>query len=439
MTEERVREPNHDLARARHAEVSPTRPRRRLSRQEVADACNAVLAELYRAEGRRQLHAGVTAGYVGALERGEIRWPNDDYRYALRAVFDASDTELGFYIDRPDRPAGHHTPVSLSSAGLWLDPLRQALLVRQLDPLEPLTEARIVSAVNAAHNAYQSARYRDALKHLPTLIHGAEKHAYAAPQRQRLRAYQALAGAYLVASKLAAKGGDGTLAWLAADRAANAAAQLDRSSHALQALTSYQAACALARIPGRTDDAQAVVMNALDTLASRHADGSTTARSVQGALLLQGSMIAAQSGQEQASGKLLAAATTLASALPGDQNELWTAFGPTNVEIHRVAIAVTLHQPSFAIRAGEQLNTDRLPAVLVSRRAQVHIDLAVAYTQVGGGPSAVLHLLEAERIAPQALTHNADAQAAIRMLLRREKQARTPGLRSLAERATAAD
>ena len=301
--------------------------------------------------------------------------------------------------------------------------------------MQSLTVAQLSNAVNSAHTAYQSARYGDVLEQLPGLIRGAEHHAYADPHRQRIRAYQALAGAYLVASKLATKGGDGTLAWIAADRAATAAAQLEEPSHALRALAAYQAACALARIAGRADDAQAVVANALDSLASRHTQRNRAVHSVQGALLLQGSMIAAQNGEEREATTLLDAAARLASALSNDQNELWTAFGPTNVEIHRVAIAVTLQQPTAAIRAGEHLDTDQLPVVLVSRRAQVHIDLAAAYTQVGSDPSAVLHLLEAERIAPQTLTHNADAQTAIRMLLRRERRTRTPGLRSLARRA----
>jgi hypothetical protein len=158
------------------------------------------------------------------------------------------------------------------------------------------------------------------------LIRGVEHYAYAGPHRQRIRACQALAGAYVVASKLATKGGDGTLAWIAADRAATAAAQLEESSHALRALAAYQAACALARIAGRVDDAQAVVANALDSLASRHTQRNRAVHSVQGALLLQGSMIAAQNGEEREATTLLDAAARLASALHSDQNGLWTAL-----------------------------------------------------------------------------------------------------------------
>ena len=99
--------------RARLARGSTTHPRRRLSRQEVADAANAILAKIHLAKSRRPGRAGLTAGYVGALERGEIRWPNDDYRRALRTFYGASDTDLGFYIDRPD---GASARAALASA-----------------------------------------------------------------------------------------------------------------------------------------------------------------------------------------------------------------------------------------------------------------------------------------------------------------------------------
>jgi hypothetical protein len=45
----------------------------------------------------------MTAAYVGALERGEIRWPNADYRAALCTVLRATVHELGLYVDRPER------------------------------------------------------------------------------------------------------------------------------------------------------------------------------------------------------------------------------------------------------------------------------------------------------------------------------------------------
>lgn len=50
---------------------------------------------------------------------------------------------------------------------------------------------------------------------------------------------------------------------------------------------------------------------------------------------------------------------------------------------------------------------------------------------------AVLHLLEAERVATQAISRNAVACAILTTLLGRERKGSTPGLRALADRAGA--
>lgn len=72
-----------------------------MSRQELADACNAELARMHVERGSRQRWAGLTEKTIGAMERGEIRWPNEDYRKALCGVLGMDERSLGVYIDRP--------------------------------------------------------------------------------------------------------------------------------------------------------------------------------------------------------------------------------------------------------------------------------------------------------------------------------------------------
>ncbi|MGH3852198.1 MAG: hypothetical protein ACRDR6_01595 [Pseudonocardiaceae bacterium] len=48
---------------------------------------------------------------------------------------------------------------------------------------------------------------------------------------------------------------------------------------------------------------------------------------------------------------------------------------------------------------------------------------------------AVLHLLEAERVAEQSVSRNASARRLLSILLARERRGDTPGLRGLAARA----
>lgn len=91
---------NHQLRAARKALLSPSGSGRPMSRQELADACNAELARIYDRQGRRRW-AGISERTIGALERGEIRWPNGDYREALCAVLKMDVHSLGLYVDRP--------------------------------------------------------------------------------------------------------------------------------------------------------------------------------------------------------------------------------------------------------------------------------------------------------------------------------------------------
>jgi hypothetical protein len=87
--------PNQRLRQARLRMPSPSGSGRPLSRQELADQANEFV---FGSTGRE---ACLDANYIGKLERGEHRWPNDLYRRALRAVLDAAkDSDLGFFIIR---------------------------------------------------------------------------------------------------------------------------------------------------------------------------------------------------------------------------------------------------------------------------------------------------------------------------------------------------
>ncbi|MGK8500661.1 hypothetical protein [Nocardia asiatica] len=83
-------EPNHQLTAAR-AQTRSEVTGHSLSRAELADAVNAWV---YRRTGRVVQLSG---NYIGKLERGVFRWPNEDYRAGLRAVLGVTtDAELGF-------------------------------------------------------------------------------------------------------------------------------------------------------------------------------------------------------------------------------------------------------------------------------------------------------------------------------------------------------
>lgn len=272
------------------------------------------------------------------------------------------------------------------------------------------------ASIEEAHRLYQQADYEATAKVLPSLVTG-------------LGDPIAAASTYVAAAKLATKIGDSALAWVAADRALRSA--MDSERPALVGLAQYQVACALLKA-GHRSDAEECAALALEPLSDKK---DRTTLSARGALVLLLAVLAARQGDSVAACRRLVEARTLADQLGEDANHGWTAFGPTNVAIHQLSVATALGDAPSAQRLGERINTDRLPAVLRGRRSQVHIDLAQAATDHGSDAVAVLHLLEAERVARQSVFRNATARGVLVALLGRERRGTTPGLRALARRA----
>jgi hypothetical protein len=100
-----------------------------------------------------------------------------------------------------------------------------------------------------------------------------------------------------------------------------------------------------------------------------------------------------------------------------------------------VSVAAELGDTGGAVEAALVVDQDRLPAGLTGRRAQVNLDLAWAQSQRRRDAEATLHLLEAERIAPETIRHNVIAQEIIREMLARGTKSQTTVLAALAQRA----
>ncbi|WP_240670717.1 XRE family transcriptional regulator [Actinoplanes solisilvae] len=104
------RRPNTLLAQARRARKSPSGSGRPMSRQELADAVNAYLWDIY------QVTSTWDETDIGRLERGENRWPGKRRREAFRAVLHAqTDSEIGFYIDRASVATSQAAPTPSGS------------------------------------------------------------------------------------------------------------------------------------------------------------------------------------------------------------------------------------------------------------------------------------------------------------------------------------
>jgi DNA-binding XRE family transcriptional regulator len=330
---------------------------------------------------------------------------------------------------RSDRATGVQKPPSADMPPL--ESLRRALLGHERDRESSgeISSSHFRSGVVEAHRLYQRADYDGAARILPSLIGRLEGSAGSIPAHTK-------SAAYLAAAKLATKVGDGALAWVAADRSLRIAQETDR--HGLIGIASYQVACALLG-NGHLADAEETATQAADRLASHAESKAPDMISTRGALLLLLAIITGRQGDSQTARRKLRDAARLAEQLGQDGgNVLWTAFGPTNIAIHELAVHVALGDSRAAFQVGERIDTEALPSVLVGRRSQVHLELGWASVGQSDDGLAVLHLLEAERVAKQAVSRNATARALLTTLLARERQSATPGLRALAARAGAA-
>jgi transcriptional regulator with XRE-family HTH domain len=281
-----------------------------------------------------------------------------------------------------------------------LDAVRQVMTryahLLSADPpeLPPLPELRAQVAV--LHRDYQAARYESVMRQLPDvmiLIDGLPR----MPVENRPEALTA----YVAAAKLLTKLGITDLATVAADRAATIAVEADSLS--ARGMAAYQVVCALLRAD-RTDEAERLAVSMAEKV---HAAADTpTLASVAGALWLIAAVAAARRTDRAEAWARLDAADRLAEMVGEDANHAWTAFGPTNVGIHRVTVATELGDPGEALRAAADVDPTRLDGGLRSRRAQVNLDLAWAQAHRKRDAEATLYLLEAERAAPEAIRYH---------------------------------
>ncbi|MGH3922615.1 MAG: XRE family transcriptional regulator [Pseudonocardiaceae bacterium] len=144
-------EPNDLLRGARERTESPHASGDHLSREELADLINAWLFE--RTGSHR---AELDGNYIGKLEQGRIRWPQDpNRRAALRAVLKAkTDAELG--LRRPRRGRTMVRSVDRQHfirAGLGASAGAVTGSVALLELLVPTQPPRVSSVVSMDHIA----------------------------------------------------------------------------------------------------------------------------------------------------------------------------------------------------------------------------------------------------------------------------------------------
>jgi tetratricopeptide (TPR) repeat protein len=267
----------------------------------------------------------------------------------------------------------------------------------------------LAASVASAKRNYQACHYSTVIKTLPGLLSDLRAASETIEGDGRLQVLALSAEAHHVAASILLKLDDKGLAWLAADRSIQAA-QLSQDpvtvassariiTHALMDDGHYGAATTTAsRYAARLD--RAIDQHNPDSL------------SVYGSLLLRGAVAAGQRNDRGAVATMLNEANDAGKRLGGDYNHRWTAFGPTNVQLHRVNISTFLGDAGQAIDQARRINLDHIP--ITERKAALLIDASRALTQWGKHEKAYEILRAAEQLAPEEVS----ARPAVHRLLR---------------------
>jgi hypothetical protein len=289
-----------------------------------------------------------------------------------------------------------------------------------------LRELRVV--VDRAMRVSLSSDYGALEQSLPTLI-GCVEAAAMQPHGDEHAAHLALSDLYAVVGWTLIKADIPVGAWIAAQRAIQAAEQVG------DVLRIAAATRCLAEVHMRAKNFEEATRTAF--LAAVHVESAPPehrliAVSIRGAALLSAAAASARRGDSREAHAALKAATVCAAELGQDRSDLATVFGPTNVAIHQVAIAIELGDAQGALRHIPAVQLDVMPAALTERRARFLIDVARSYTQVRDDVAAIAALIQAETIAPDELRHHRLTHELVPQLLARES--RTSDLRALATR-----
>jgi hypothetical protein len=158
---------------------------------------------------------------------------------------------------------------------------------------------------------------------------------------------------------------------------------------------------------------------------------SVPALSLEGAFHLVLAIAAARDNDRIQAVQHIDQARDIASLIGEDRDDFGTEFGPTNVALHAVAVAVELGDAGQAIELSRQIQPGQLSP---ERQARYDIDLAQAHAMRRQIGEALRCLEEAERLTPEQTRTHRVARAVARDLIQLSGSRPRPELRELAER-----
>ncbi|MFE1781727.1 helix-turn-helix domain-containing protein [Streptomyces sp. NPDC059506] len=335
---------------------------------------------------------GRSEAWVSQVERGVRRV---DRMTVLEKVADV--------LQLPLAELAAEAPVVASVAGgepPGTDRLRLVLsaahsLKALLGDHEPPDVPALRAEVDRAWTLTHAGDYADLSELLEQLVPRLESAVRSAPEPDRPELFRLLATMYHSCSAALANAGETDAAWIAADRAVTAAERA--GDPLLVAAGAFRLSIVFlgARHYGQAAESSGSAAEALAPLA---AHGRPEAVALRGALTLQRAVAAARLEQAEDAYAYLREAREAAERVGEGRNDYNTEFGPTNVSLHEVAVAVALGDAGAALRAADTVDVSGLSP---ERQVRFRIDVARAHTQRRQVTDAVSALVRAHQLSPE--------------------------------------
>jgi hypothetical protein len=247
--------------------------------------------------------------------------------------------------------------------------------------------------------AFQASNYQAVTRLLPDFLVALQESYRDLTDSTREIAGSYLTQTYWLAAEIAFKLGRTDLGWLAADRGIVVAEWT--GDLALIGATARRLVHALMGAADRESIVRGVslVRATAARLDAELGRASPTLLSAHGALFLKGSIAAARIRDASLSGEFNSEAAKAAQLLGGDRNEHYSAFGPTNVLVHRVSALAEMQEAGRVVDEAHRISDGQLATLPRERRANHLLDVARGFNQWGRRDDAVALLLQADQVA----------------------------------------
>ncbi|WP_109508656.1 helix-turn-helix domain-containing protein [Nocardioides speluncae] len=341
-----------------------------------------------------------TADWLSKIENGRIEL---DRLSVLRALAGALDVSLADLLAEPSlmdwtQDSGHRTVPALRA--VLMDYREVTDVAGSDDPHEPVAVGALEEDVADLWGAYQDARFGYVTHGLLSVIPAGRLAVQAHNGDEYRAASGRLALAYHLAATVLTKLGEADLAWSASSRGTEAAR---RSENPVVIGSLLRSVTHSLLSTGAYGEAVRLTHDTVEFLAPHMVKAGPTMLSIHGTALLAGSMAAARNEDRSTARDFLQGAEDCARRLGRDENRLWTAFGPTNVAIHRVSTAMELGDVQIAVAMGPGIDTSGVP---VERRVRHALEVSRALSSANRRDDALSALLDAESEAPEQIKYH---------------------------------